>query len=135
MNNTKIAKKTAKVGVQKLQETFATQPVETGAKKEPNPFLDAVNDSVAEMGKPVAAEATTSVRALSQRGPKKGSSSFTDMTVDQLIKLVGQNRHVGIPVRRVWIDRFQAVLKPAASETATIEPVVSETPIQFSVDQ
>ena len=57
------------------------------------------------------------------------------MTVDQLIKLVGQNRHVGIPVRRVWIDRFQAVLKPAASETAAIEPIVSETPIQFSVDQ
>lgn len=135
MNNTKIAKKTAKVGVQKLQETFATQQPENSTKKEPNPFLDAVSDSVAEMGKPVAAEAETPIRQLSQRGPKKGSSSFTDMTVDQLIKLVGQNRHVGIPVRRVWIDRFQAVLKPAASETAVIEPIVSETPIQFSVDQ
>lgn len=135
MNNTKIAKKTAKVGVQKLQETFATQPAGAGEKKESNPFLDAVSASVAEMGKPIAAATETSEEKISRRGPKKGSSSFAELTVDQIIKLVGQNRHVGIPVRRVWIDRFQAFLKPATLETVAIEPIVSETPIQFSVDQ
>ena len=135
MNNTTIAKKKTKAGVQKLQETFATQPVVTDIKKDSDPFLNAVSDSVAEMGKPITAEVETSVEKLSRRGPKKGSSSFAELTVDQLIKLVGQNRHVGIPVRRVWIDRFQAFLKPATSESVAIEPIVSETPIQFSVDQ
>jgi hypothetical protein len=136
MNNTTLQKKTKKnanatvQAHQAIGQTFATkQPKETDA------FLEAVGQSVAQINNASVAETALPVHQLARRGPKKGSSSFTDLTIDQLIKLVGQNRHVGIPVRRVWIDRFQSYLKPAASET-TIESDSADPihPIQFSVD-
>jgi hypothetical protein len=133
MNNTTLQKKTKKNATgkahQAISQTFATtQPNETDA------FLEAVGQSVAQINNASVAETALPVHKLARRGPKKGSSSFTDLTVDQLIKLVGQNRHVGIPVRRVWIDRFQSFLKPAAPKTLEADSVDPVNPIQFSVD-
>jgi hypothetical protein len=141
MNNTTLQKKKKSKNAnatgqahQAIGQTFATAQPQSHTK-DAEAFLAAVGESVAQINKTLATETALHARQLTRRGPKKGSSSFTDLTVDQLIKLVGQNRHVGIPVRRVWIDRFQSFLKPAASETTieadSVDPI---HPIQFSVD-